>query len=151
MQGFECRHSVRQQPDAARDGSALKMHVRPETADSFAAETQVYRFTALQLLLLRLGHQRQQQISRAFGGERRSGRMRELASDAQCDRNVGDQQEVGCAQPRCMSENRIERRGIGRGVRPGFRAGIPRSRRRAIEFRDNLRELVFVARHALSV
>ena len=145
MQGFERRNLFGQQPDAARDGPALEVNVRAETADALAAEAQIHGFVALQFLALRGRHQGQQQISRALGGERRTRECESTPPYAQRHGNVGDQQQIGRAEPHGVRQHGIQRGEVLRIVLPG----IARAGRGTVQFRDNLRQLILVARQHL--
>ena len=122
------------------------MNIGAETPDAFAAEAQIHGFIALQFLTLRGRHQRQQQISRVFRGERRTVGLRKDSADAQSDRHIGDQQQIGCALADGVGE-RVQRSQI----RGGHRLGLSRSRSRAVQLCDNSRQFVFVTRHVSSM
>ena len=152
VQRFERRNFFRQQADAARDGAALVVNVGAETPDAVAAEAEVDGLVAAEFLRLRGGHQRQQQIARSFGGERRTGGMRKRAADAQCHGDIGDQQQIGSAEAHGVSEHGVERGKIA-VVKDGsgLGAGVARTGNSAVQLSHNLREFILVARHLSSI
>ena len=79
--------------------AALIVNVGAETSDAGAGETQVGRFGALEILMLRGRQQRQQQAARIVGGERGATVHGQVAVHAQAHWGAGDQQNVGSPAP----------------------------------------------------
>ncbi len=70
MERFERRDFFGKHAKAAGDGASLVVDVGAETANAFAAETEVGGFGALQFLRLSLSQQGQQELAGVIGGER---------------------------------------------------------------------------------
>ena len=150
VQGFESGDFFRKQPEAARDGPALIVNVGAEAADAFAAETQIRGSVALQILGLGRSHQREQQMPRFLGAQRRTRGGGEHASDAQRHRSPGDQQEIGGSAANGVDQQGIER---GKTFGSGQRRHIGRNRLAsagggAIQFGDDFGKIFVETRHA---
>ncbi len=153
VKGFESRDFFRKQPEAARDGPALIVNIGAEAADAFAAETQIRGSVFLQILGLGRSHQREQQMPRFLGAQRRTRGGRKHASDAQRRRSPGDQQEIGGSAANGVDQQGIER---GKTFGSGQRRHIGRNRLAsagggAIQFGDDFGKIFVETRHASKI